>query len=403
MRERILAAAVAQLWGSGVKNFEFAYIAARAGEDVSAVEALWPDRHRLLSEAWAAELGWNADALGAGGLEADLRRLGSRLMEPVRTPGGRVLFRSSLPIDDDPNLTAVRAEFWNSQFENATDMMRAAHRQGGLRDGIDPADAARMFCTAMYFNTLYFDAEIPDDYLDCVVDVFLRGVARNRIDVTEVMRRDIAERVGGVAVDVLGEVNPAADFSRASTVQIRAAILDAAIKETAQRGSDFVTRDVIARRAGVTTAVVERMWANDGDLLRDAGKRAREKTRPVPDSGALASDLMAFVDAKARLVSTADARKHYLSTIPRGSSGRNTATVVEFWAAGLRETTQILVQADRRGDLRDGINPDFATRALVVSLYYELFFNRGPMRPDYTVTVLDVFLNGAGPTGDSAV
>jgi hypothetical protein len=70
--------------------------------------------------------------------------------------------------------------------------------------------------------------------------------------------------------------------------------------------------------------------------------------------------------------------------------------ITDFWLAGLRETTQICLRAQQRGDLRDGVNPDYATRALVVSLYYDLFFSDSPMRSGYAYTVLDIFLNGVG-------
>ena len=53
------------------------------------------------------------------------------------------------------------------------------------------------------------------------------------------------------------------------------------------------------------------------------------------------------------------------------------------------------LRAQERGELRDGVNPDHATRVLVASLYYDLFFDDAPMRPGYALLVLTVFLGGA--------
>lgn len=392
---QVIAAAVGLLEAGGIARFELPYLAGRAGVDASVVEATWPDRNRLLLAAWTAALGWRPLVPDTGSAHQDLTEFGAALRRAVLTPAGRMIFRSSLPLDGATDLEDVRRQFWDTQFDAAAAIIRRAGQRGELRSTVEPLEYARMFCTAMHFDALYLDAPAAAGYVDSVTDVFLHGIAERSPGNTAEIRRDVRAVVGAGEYDVLGEDLPAPNYAQATSAQIRRAILDAAIRETTLRGPELLTRNVIARRVGVPIQVVERMWKSDADLLLDAGVRAREKTRPLPDSGTLWKDLLSFTDAKAQLIATVDARKSYLSAILRTSATRNAALVAEFWLTGLRESMQIFVRAQERGELRQGVDPDHATRMIVVSLYHDLFFADAPMRPDYAVLTLDVFLNGA--------
>lgn len=391
--EPVIAAAVAQLVGAGIGRFEMPYIAARAGVDVAAIEDVWRDPAELLTAAWASRLDWTVGA-GEGSLPGDLTRLGHVIRGSVCSAEDRAVFRSSLPIDGEHRFAEVRKRFWDAQFDAAAGILLRSDRRGELRPGVDHLEAARMFCTAMCFDALYLDAAIPPDYQHSVIDVFLFGVAAQPTPDPAEIDRQVAERVGASRRDVLGQEKPRIQYSLVSAAQIRQAVLDAAIKEVTLRGPELVTRDAIARRAGVTVQVLERIWPTDSALLSEAADRARRESRPLADTGSLWGDVLAFAAAKDALTSTPEARANFLRILPCGASGRNAAVVVDHWLAGLRESTAICLRASERGDLRDGVDPDHATRALAASLYYDLFFANGRMRTDYTAAVLDVFLHG---------
>lgn len=391
---RVIAAALGLLEAGGIARFEPANIATKAGVDVAVVEKAWPGRLELLTAAWTSGLGWQNVVVDTGSLRGDLHRFGEALREGVQSAEGRMMLRSSLPIDDADDLVDVRKKFWAAQFGTAAEIIGRAAQRGELRSDIDPLESIRMFCTAMYFDALYLDGPTAAGYLDSLLDIFLHGVTQDPPGDSAGMRQEVADAVDGQPADVLGEEQRAPNYAQATSAQIRQAILDAAIKETTLRGPQLVTRTSIARRVGVTIQVVERMWKSDADLLLDAGVRAREKTRPLPDTGNLWADLLSFTAAKAKLISNPDARKSYLSAILRSPTGRNATLVAEFWIAGLKETTQMCLRAQDRGELRDGVNADHATRIVVVSLYYDLFFANAPMRSGYAFAVLDILLNG---------
>lgn len=395
LRQRVIAAAVCHLESGGIERFEYRFIASRAGLDARLLAEIWPDRGALLTAVWAARLGWNCCLSDTGSLNGDLQRFSEAITASVQTPEGRMLLRSSLPIDEKQQFAEVQANFWRTQFDAAAAMMHRAQQRGELRNGIDPLDAARSFCTSLYFGPLYFDEAVGPGYVDSAVDIFLCGVAKIPTGDSCEIREQVMARVGTGERDLLGEERAAVDYPAATTSQVKDVILDAAIKEATLRGTEHVAMDAIARRAGVTVHVINRYWNSDDDLLREAGDRARKKTRRVPDTGSLSGDLVRFTEDKAKLVSTVDARRNFLSTILRNSVGIKTALVADFWARGLQESTQMLLRAEERGELREVVSPDHATRVVVVSLYFDLFFANSPMRPDYAAQTLDIFLNGA--------
>ncbi len=392
---RAVDAAVELLAAGGVDRFALPYIANRVGVDIADIERAWTDRTRLLTAAWTSALGWQGWIPDTGTLAGDLTAFGAALQQSVQTPEGRMLLRSSLPIDETADLAKVRRQFWTVQFDAAAAIIARAVDRGELPDACEPLGLMQMFCSAAFFDTLYLDSATPPGYLESLVGVFLYGVARQPPDDLAELRRQVWAAMDANPTDDLGKERPAPNYAHATSAQIRQAILDATISETTARGAGLVTRSGIARRVGVQVHVVERMWTSDADLLLDAGARARRRTRPLPDTGNLRDDVLAFTGAKATLVATADARTHFLSALVRQPGARNAAILIAFWAAGLRESTQMALRAQERGELRDGVNPDHATRVLVASLYYDLFFDDAPMRPGYALLVLTVFLGGA--------
>ena len=65
------------------------------------------------------------------------------------------------------------------------------------------------------------------------------------------------------------------------------------------------------------------MWTSDADLP-STREPALPADQPLPDTGSLRDDVLAFTDAKATLIATADARAHFLSALVRQPGARNT-------------------------------------------------------------------------------
>jgi AcrR family transcriptional regulator len=95
------------------------------------------------------------------------------------------------------------------------------------------------------------------------------------------------------------------------SARVRAAVLYAALEAMAEHGPS-VTISEIARRAGVHATSIQRRWGTTENVIRDAMLTRSQEELPVPDTGTLRGDLMAF----ARLIAA------YLATPPRRLPGR---------------------------------------------------------------------------------
>lgn len=76
---------------------------------------------------------------------------------------------------------------------------------------------------------------------------------------------------------------------------IRRAVLAAAIDELTERGYQATTVEGIAARAGAGKQTLYRWWSGKADIVLEALLDTAESTIAVPDTGALADDLRAFL------------------------------------------------------------------------------------------------------------
>ena len=113
-----------------------------------------------------------------GTLRGDVALSVQSAVAMAATPEGRQQFRSMLPSDKDFDPTCVQRDFWDNRFAAWAVTFRRAAERGELRDGIDPLTATLMFAGAVNADVLFTDSPIGADYLEQVVDIFLRGISR---------------------------------------------------------------------------------------------------------------------------------------------------------------------------------------------------------------------------------
>src|ERR1700746_3408253 len=102
------------------------------------------------------------------------------------------------------------------------------------------------------------------------------------------------------------------------SARVRAAVLQAALEAMAEHGPGGVTISEIARRAGVHATSVQRRWGTAENVMLDAMLTRSQDELPIPDTGTLRGDLIAF----ARLIAA------YLAT-PLGAALQRMMAVTE--------------------------------------------------------------------------
>ncbi|WP_217170610.1 TetR/AcrR family transcriptional regulator [Streptomyces sp. AC512_CC834] len=148
------------------------------------------------------------------------------------------------------------------------------------------------------------------------------------------------------------------------------ALLGAAWAELTERGYAAFTLEAVANRAGTSTPVIYRRWANKALMVEAAIAHASsQRVVEVPDTGTLRGDLIAVLRAANAsrtdlLVATVILLDGYFA-----DTGTNPDQLREYVLAGRRSAAEEIVQrAVRRGEVDASL-----LEPRLVSLPFDLF------------------------------
>jgi AcrR family transcriptional regulator len=160
--------------------------------------------------------------------------------------------------------------------------------------------------------------------------------------------------------------------------QSRQAILQSALDLVAEIGYSRVTIEGIAARAGTGKQTIYRWWRSKADVVLDAINASATREIPIPDTGSLREDLLAFLNA-----TFAAGRRP--GTVPVLQALMAEAQLdPDFGAAFdekfLRQRREALAEVLRRypGELRD-VPPKIAIEVVFGVLWYRILATRGPL------------------------
>ncbi len=149
------------------------------------------------------------------------------------------------------------------------------------------------------------------------------------------------------------------------------------MEELAAVGYASFSVDGVAKRAGVNKTTVYRRWRNRENLLLEAMlERGREQV-PIPDTGSLRSDLIAYGKA---IVAGVQAPEIAAGVRAVASIGDPDSPITNasrsFWAARLELASQIVDRAIARNEIPPGVDPHVVVEAIVAPIYFRLLLSR---------------------------
>ncbi|MDA3625443.1 TetR/AcrR family transcriptional regulator [Saccharopolyspora sp. WRP15-2] len=162
--------------------------------------------------------------------------------------------------------------------------------------------------------------------------------------------------------------------------KVRAAVHAATLAELVDKGYAALTVDNVAQRAGVHKTTVYRRWADRESLVVDALADHVAADIPVPDTGAVDTDLRelarslvhtmtsptgqavlaAMLSDAARLPEIADARKR-------------------IFGDRLRRAEPVIARAVERGELPTDTDPGELLKTLAAPIYFRLLISAEPV------------------------
>jgi AcrR family transcriptional regulator len=134
----------------------------------------------------------------------------------------------------------------------------------------------------------------------------------------------------------------------------------------------------IAERAGVGKQTIYRWWPSKSAVLLDAMIHRAEQVAPLPDTGALDSDLRDFL--RSTFVAAAASRSLLLGVLREALGDAATMDrLAKFTAARRDELAQILDRARVRGQLPELRRPAAVTDQAFGLLWYRMVFAHEPL------------------------
>ena len=170
---------------------------------------------------------------------------------------------------------------------------------------------------------------------------------------------------------------------------VREAILSAALELLAEQGYDRLSMDAIAERAHSSKATIYRHWSGKAEVVAEAVRCRACETVVVPSTGALRSDLLAWLESMGASV----ADDGTLITAVAWAM-RSDPVLAELMRAQMTENKEqvvaaIVEAAVGRGDLAAGTDPHALLEVVNPMVLMRLVFYGEPLDRDFFVHLVD--------------
>lgn len=178
------------------------------------------------------------------------------------------------------------------------------------------------------------------------------------------------------------------------SARVRQAVLDATLEELADVGFDQLSIGAVATRAGVHESSIYRRWKTRERLIFDAMLEHSAENLPVPDTGSLRTDLIAFNRSLMKVVDSPLGTVLGRAMAGTGDSPELAESRARFWQVRLDGAGAMLDRAVERGELKTTPDPWLVLEILTAPIHFRKLLTREPFAEDYPEQVVDLVLNG---------
>lgn len=179
------------------------------------------------------------------------------------------------------------------------------------------------------------------------------------------------------------------------------AVVLACVELLDEFGRHRLSREQIARRAGVSLPAVNRRFASVDDILVAVASTPPHERPELTDADSLRSFLVLSLTRTARTFAAGHVRRAASELLAAAAGNERVAAAFQSTLAGLREEGLAWVEHARaRGEIADGVSGDSLLDLVSGAAYYRLLW-RGEAIPEAEVEPLvDLILAGAAPRAD---
>jgi AcrR family transcriptional regulator len=178
------------------------------------------------------------------------------------------------------------------------------------------------------------------------------------------------------------------------SARVRGAVLQAALQAMAEHGLDGVTISEIARRAGVHATSIQRRWGSRENVALDAMLTYSQEKLPIPDTGSLRDDLVAFARSVATYLDTPLGEALARTMAATDDDPALVANRARFWQARYETARVIVDRAIDRREVSAGTDPELALELLVAPLHFRKLFTRQLLDDGFVEQMVDTLMHG---------
>jgi len=174
---------------------------------------------------------------------------------------------------------------------------------------------------------------------------------------------------------------------------VRTRVHRAVLELLSERGVTDLSIPEVANRAGVNPTTIYRRWSTREGLIADAAIARLEHERPLPDTGALRTDLIAWARSAAAELAAPEGPVFLLALL---ASWPATEQAQAERQAQLQRRMQglarILQRAAERGECPP--EPGLVADAVLGPLYFRSMWGILPTDPEFPRALVERLLNG---------
>ena len=178
------------------------------------------------------------------------------------------------------------------------------------------------------------------------------------------------------------------------SARIRDAVLRGVLDTIVEHGPDSVTMNETARRAGVHATSIQRRWGTREKLVLDALLAYSSEQLPVPDTGSLRDDLIAFAQALAAYLATPIGQTLTRTMSVGDDDAALAAGRADFWQARYEVARIIVDRAVDRRELPDGTDPRLVIEMVIAPLHFRALLTRQSIDTELIENIVDAVERG---------
>lgn len=174
------------------------------------------------------------------------------------------------------------------------------------------------------------------------------------------------------------------------SARVRADVLAAVAETVAAVGYDGLSIDEVARRAGVHKTSIYRRWPSKADLVIEAMHDRSDHAMTMPDTGHLASDVLAFLRDVAAYVISQSGRALLVASLRGGDDPDGDETRRRFWSERLERAVPRLEQARARGELPAETDTTLLLEALISPIHFRALVSGLPIDARFLESIIEL-------------